>query len=117
MTRNLTLAAIRMDAAPASTVSRLEWADKLVTQSAAQGAQVAVLPELFNTGYEYHDRNYGLAELVSGPTVTWMKSAARAKNLYLAGTLLLREPDGIPPCYPPRFCQREAAYAPIPRPF
>ena len=95
MSRTLTLAAIRMDASPAPTVSRLERAEKLVAQAAAQGAEIAVLPELFNTGYEYHDRNYELAEPLEGQTVAWLKSAARRRNLHLAGTLLLREPDGI----------------------
>ncbi len=95
MPRQVTLAAIRMDAAPASTESRLERAEKLVAQAAARGAQIAVLPEVFNTGYEYHDRNYLLAEPIDGQTVSWLKSAARKYNLYLAGSLLLREPDGI----------------------
>lgn len=52
MTHELTLAAIRMDAAPASVDLRLECAESLVARVAAQGAQIAVLPELFNTGYE-----------------------------------------------------------------
>ncbi len=95
MPKTLTLAAIRMDAAPAPTESRLARAEKLVAQAAAQGAQIAVLPEVFNTGYEYHDQNYALAEPIDGQTVSWMKSAARQRNLYLTGTLLLREPDGI----------------------
>lgn len=95
MSRQVTLAAIRMDAAPAPTESRLERAEKLVAQAAARGAQIAVLPEVFNTGYEYHDRNYSLAEPIDGQTVSWLKSAARKYNLYLAGSLLLREPDGI----------------------
>jgi hypothetical protein len=95
MQTKLTLAAIRMDAAPAPTESRLERAAKLVAQAAAQGVQIAVLPEVFNTGYEYTDKNYALAEPLDGPTVSWMKSIARQHNLYLAGSLLLREPDGI----------------------
>jgi hypothetical protein len=93
--QKLTLAAIRMDAAPAPTENRLDRAQKLVASAAAQGAQIAVLPEVFNTGYEYTDKNYALAEPFDGPTVSWMKSAARQHNLYLAGSLLLREPDGI----------------------
>lgn len=95
MNRSLTLAAIRMDATPAPTASRLERADKLVAQAAAQGAQIAVLPEVFNTGYEYHDRNYGLAEPIDGLTVQWMKATTCRYNLYLAGSLLLRENDDI----------------------
>ncbi len=95
MARKITLAAIRMDAAPAPTQSRLERAEKLVAQAAAQGAEIAVLPEVFNTGYEYHDCNYGLAEPLDGPTVSWMKTTTREKNLYLAGSFFLRESDEI----------------------
>lgn len=95
MSRHLTLAALRMDAAPAPTLTRLERAEKLVAQAAARGADLAVLPELFNTGYEYHERNYGLAEPSDGPTLSWMKSTARQHHLYLAGSLLLRETDEI----------------------
>lgn len=95
MTRALTLAAIRMDATPAETESRLARAETLVGQASAQGAQIALLPEVFNTGYAYHDRNYALAEPVEGPTVMWMKEAARRHNLYLAGSLLLRDDGDI----------------------
>ncbi len=84
-----------MDAAPTPTELRLERAEKLVGQAAARSAEVAVLPEVFNTGYEYHDRNYAMAEPIGGQTVSWLKSAARKYNLYLAGSLLLRESDGI----------------------
>jgi predicted amidohydrolase len=95
MSRKINLAAIRMDSAPAKLEQRLERAESLVERAAAQDTQIAVLPEVFNTGYEYHDRNYSLAEPIEGQTVSWMKSSARQHNLYLAGTLLLRETDGL----------------------
>ncbi|PKN92813.1 MAG: hypothetical protein CVU44_12340 [Chloroflexi bacterium HGW-Chloroflexi-6] len=95
MGQKISLAAIRMDAAPAPTQSRLEQAESLIAQAAAQGAQIAVLPEVFNTGYEYHDRNYDLAEPIDGPSVRWMKAAARQHNLHLAGTVLLRDGSEI----------------------
>ncbi|MGC1375195.1 MAG: carbon-nitrogen hydrolase family protein [Anaerolineales bacterium] len=95
MSRKINLAAIRMDAAPAPTEQRLERAEALVARAASQKAQIAVLPEVFNTGYEYTDKNYALAEPMDGSTVSWMKSAARQHNLHLAGTLLLKETDGI----------------------
>jgi hypothetical protein len=91
MHRSLTLAAVRMDAAPAPTESRLERAENLVAQAAAQNAQIAVLPEVFNSGYEYHPRNYALAEALDGQTLAWMRESARRYNLYLAGSLLLRD--------------------------
>jgi len=95
MTHQLILAAIRMDAAPASVESRLERAESLVARAAAQGAQIAVLPELFNTGYIYNLENYALAESMDGKTVGWLKGTAKKYNLYITGTFLLRDSDGI----------------------
>ena len=91
MKHSLVVAAIRMDAAPAPTAERLERAARLVAQAAAEKARIAVLPEVFNTGYEYHPRNYNLAEKMDGPSIGWMKSVASRHNLYLAGSLLLRD--------------------------
>ena len=95
MMRPLTLAAIRMDAAPAGVHSRLARAESLLVRAAEQGAQIAVLPELFNTGYIYSPQNYHLAETMNGETVNWMKRVAQQYGLYVAGTFLLRESDGI----------------------
>jgi predicted amidohydrolase len=91
----LTLSAIRMDAAPAGKQARLARAESLIARAAAQGAQMAVLPELFNTGYAYLPQNYQLAESLDGETVHWMKRVARQYNLHVAGTFLLRETDGL----------------------
>jgi hypothetical protein len=82
-----------MDATPAPVASRLARAADLIAETAASGAQLVVLPEVFNTGYEYADRNYALSETMDGQTVTWMKSQAAQHNLHLAGSLLLR--DGV----------------------
>ncbi len=95
MTHQLSLAAIRMDAAPASVESRLTRAELMIIRATNQGAQIVVLPELFNTGYVYSPKNYQLAESMDGETVTWMKRVARQYNLYVAGTFLLREADDI----------------------
>ncbi|MEE8389400.1 MAG: nitrilase-related carbon-nitrogen hydrolase [Anaerolineae bacterium] len=67
--------------------------DRLVTEAAAAGAQLLVLPELFNTGYAYSDANHRLAEPLNGSTATWMKEAAARLNVHLAGTLMLLDHD------------------------
>lgn len=95
MTHRLNLAAICMDAAPASVESRLARAESLIIRAVEQGAQIAILPEVFNTGYEYSLKNYLLAEGMDGETVTWMKRTAREHGIHIAGTFLLREADGI----------------------
>jgi len=54
-----------------------------------------VLPELFNVGYEYHERNYALAEPINGQTMTWMKAQAAQHNIHLAGSFMLLDGDDI----------------------
>ncbi|MBE2270506.1 MAG: carbon-nitrogen hydrolase family protein [Anaerolinea sp.] len=95
MPRSLKVATVQMDAAPAPTPDRLARAATLADQAAAQGAQLIVLPELFNVGYEYDDRNYGLAEPLSGQTMTWMKATAARLNAHLAGSFLLLDGDEV----------------------
>lgn len=93
MIRKMKIAAIQMDCTPMPTDERLKIAVQLLEE--AGDADIAVFPELFNTGYEYHERNYGLAEPLDGQTVTWMKTQAAQHNIYIAGTLLLRDEQDI----------------------
>jgi len=95
MPRKLRIAAIQMDANPAPTTDRLSRADRLAAEAAEAGAELVVLPELFNTGYAYSDANYRLAETLSGPTVAWMKQSVARLNVHLAGSLMLLDQDEI----------------------
>jgi len=87
----LKLAALQMDVTPAPTPDRLPRAQRLIEQAAQGGAQLIVLPEVFNTGYRYTDENYQRAETADGPTITWMKALAARLGIHLAGTLFLRD--------------------------
>lgn len=95
MPRTLKVAAIQMDATPAPLTERLSRAADLVTEAASAGAQLIALPELFNTGYEYHDRNYAAAEKIDGETVSWMKTLAAQHQIYLIGSLLLLDKNEV----------------------
>src|SRR5262245_38345973 len=95
MSRKLKIATVQMDATPAPTTDRLERATSLVADAAGQGAQLIVLPELFNISYEYHDRNYELAEPINGQTMTWMKTQAANHNIHLAGSFLLHDRENV----------------------
>lgn len=89
--RKLRIAAVQMDATPEETSVRLERAAALVAEAASSGAQLVVLPELFNTGYRYSDDNYARSETQDGQTARWMKAAAAEHQVHLAGTFLLQD--------------------------
>ena len=88
MPRTIKVATIQMDAMPAPVGERLERAETIVAQAAQEGAQLVVLPELFNTGYAYTDANYELAEPLDGMTSEWMKATSERSGVHLAGALL-----------------------------
>lgn len=95
MSRTIKVAAVQMDANPAPTGERLARATQLVTAAAESGAQLIVLPELFNTGYAYTDANHNRAEPLDGPTATWMRETAARLNVHLAGSLMLLDQDEV----------------------
>lgn len=95
MARTIRIAAVQMVADPAPLDQRLARAEALLAQAAHDGAQLVVLPEVFNTGYEYSDANYRRAETLAGPTASWMRALAREHNVYLAGTFLRRGAEEI----------------------
>jgi predicted amidohydrolase len=93
MQRTIQIATVQMDVCPAPTEERLYRADMLISDAVQAGAELVVLPELFNTGYAYSPDNFARAEPPNGPTATWMKRAARQQHVHLAGSLLQME-DG-----------------------
>jgi hypothetical protein len=92
---HVTIAAVKMDAAPAPLGERLTRAEKLVAECASHSAKVILLPELFNSGYRYTEDGYSLAEPIDGKTFRWMKITSQKYDIHLAGTFLLREKNEI----------------------
>ncbi len=95
MSRTLKVAAVQMDSRPAPLDERLHRTGCLVDEAADAGAQLVVLPELFNSGYEFDDRNFALAEPIDGETVAWMKATAQRRGVHLVGSLLLRDQEDV----------------------
>ncbi|MCU0376344.1 MAG: amidohydrolase [Chitinophagaceae bacterium] len=76
--------------------THLYWEDKTTNlqQLTAKldgitGAEVVVLPEMFNTGFSM--RPQALAETMEGPTMQWMKAVAMRKKIILTGSLMIAE--------------------------
>jgi predicted amidohydrolase len=85
------LGAVQFFATPFNFNRNLETAGRLARHAAAQGAQVIVLPELFNTGYVYARRLLAAAEDANGPTLAWLADLSAELGACVGGTLLLLE--------------------------
>jgi predicted amidohydrolase len=84
-------AALQFFATPFDLTRNLETVERLARAAAEQGAQIVVLPELFNTGYVYTPRLFAFAEPEDGLTLRNLTRLSSELNVYLAGPLLLRE--------------------------
>jgi predicted amidohydrolase len=84
-------AVLQLFATPFDRERNLATAARLARAAVDQGAQLLVLPELFNTGYVYTPRLTQAAEPDDGPTIAWLRAQSAALGAHLAGTLLLRQ--------------------------
>ena len=81
----------------ADKAANVETAERLVRQAAARGAEIACLPELFNTMYfcvETRPEYFGWAEPVPGPTTERMGALARELGIVLIAPVFEQAPDG-----------------------
>jgi predicted amidohydrolase len=84
----LNVGIIQMQATPLRVEDNLCLAESLVTQAAQNGAQLVVLPEMFNVGYYLGEELMTVAEtLETGRTIDWLKSQAIRHGLYLIASL------------------------------
>jgi len=88
-------AALQFFATPFDLTRNLETAGRLARAAAEQGAQIIVLPELFNTGYVYTPRLFSFAETDDGLTLRHLRRWSAELNVHIAGPLLLREDEHI----------------------
>jgi len=95
MNKSIKIAVIQMNASPAPVQERLARAEYFVIQCAEMGAQLVVLPEVFNTGYEYSHQNYLQAEPFDSTTANWMRLTSTRYHIHLAGSFLRRAQNDI----------------------
>ncbi|MEX2562352.1 MAG: nitrilase-related carbon-nitrogen hydrolase, partial [Nitriliruptoraceae bacterium] len=75
----------------ATTLSRLSG---MLDRAAASGAELAVLPEMFATGWSMQTER--TAQREDGPIVSWMKERAAALDLVIAGSVATNVDGALP---------------------
>lgn len=77
--------------------TKLFWEDKKANlemlqqkiESIKEKTEVVILPEMFSTGFSMKPE--GLAELMDGTTVQWMKRMASENKIILTGSIIIKE--------------------------
>ena len=84
-------AAIQMTAETLQVATNVERADAMLRQARADGAELAVLPELFNTGYSLCPDFAPYAEDIEGPTLEHLRKRSRQWRMGIAAGFVERE--------------------------
>ena len=91
------VACVQMEVAQGEKTRNLDTARRMILEGCEKGANLLVLPELFNTGSMIEDRAeaYALAESIpNGTSVKMLLELARTHGVYLVASLLERQgPD------------------------
>ena len=74
---------IQMAAEPLDVQANLSKAEQYIAQTAQDGADLAVLPEMFSVGFATSEELFNLGEDLGGFTVTWLKDQAEKHNIYI----------------------------------
>lgn len=90
--RTIRVAAIQIESKHGLITDNHEHAVPFIEKASQAGAQLAVLPELFPTGYIPNDTLWDVAESQNGPTVTWLRQTSKRLRIYLGAGLV--ETDG-----------------------
>ncbi len=86
----LVVAAIQMPARMLAVPENLERADGLLREAHRAGARLAVLPEMFNTGYGLLPDYSPVGETVDGPTLAHLRQRSRRWDLCIAAGFVER---------------------------
>ncbi|MDB5352963.1 MAG: putative amidohydrolase [Planctomycetota bacterium] len=87
----LLAAAIQMPSEPGNISENLERADTHLQSANADGVSLAVLPEMFNTGYGLLPDYGPLAEEVDGPTISHLVARSRDWGMAIAAGFVERD--------------------------
>ena len=71
---------IQMQAEPLNVQRNLALAENLIDKTVRNGAQLVVLPEMFNVGFYFGEDLMTVAETLDGKTVTGSKPSLKRKT-------------------------------------
>ncbi len=91
---SITISLAQIDVALGDRDANLEQANGLVQEAATRGSDLIVFPELWTTGYDL-ERAADLAEPLDGYTAHVLGGWARAYRLWITGSFLLKDGDGV----------------------
>jgi N-carbamoylputrescine amidase len=87
----ISVAAIQMPSEPGRVDRNVGRADDLLRQAYLSGADLAVLPEMFNTGYGLIPDYAPLGETLEGPTLSHLRERSRAWKMDIAAGFVERD--------------------------
>ena len=74
---------IQMAAKPLKVGANLSKAEHYISQTVKNGAEIIVLPEMFNVGFSTNEKLFNFGETLDGDTVTWLKNQAEKHEVYI----------------------------------
>jgi N-carbamoylputrescine amidase len=86
----IVVAAIQMPSVPLDVPGNLQRADEQLRAAHGLGAELAVLPELFNTGYSLCPDFGPYSETMDGPTITHLRRRSRQWRMAIAAGFVER---------------------------
>ena len=92
MSAQLKIALLQLDLAWENPSRNLENIDQYLV-NLKEDTQLLLLPEMFTTGFSMTSAH--LAEPMDGTTVNWMKRHAQTHDLYIGGSLQIKEDDKL----------------------
>lgn len=78
---------IQMQSKPLKVKKNLSLAENLIAKTVKEGAQLVVLPEMFNVGFYFGEDLMTVAETLDGQTITWLKSLTARENIYITTSI------------------------------
>jgi predicted amidohydrolase len=88
------MAAVQLEAVLGDVDANLERAAHGIRQGVRDGARWVVLPEFFTSGVAFLPEVAAAAQTIDGTAVRALTGWAREHDVLIAGSLLLRDPDG-----------------------